>query len=67
MVIKKITPGFVVQTWDTKLQKFTGQEFVAGDQCDCEDEIGNPVDPDLMVDPIDGAEPYLPFDMVQPN
>jgi hypothetical protein len=55
--IRKITTGFVIQKWDAKTKKFLGQEFVAGDQVDYEDEKGNP---------IEEVEPeYICFDMVQ--
>lgn len=57
--IRKITTGFVIQRWDKKTGKFLGQEFVAGDEVDYEDEFGNP---------IDEREPeYQEFDMVQPQ
>jgi hypothetical protein len=60
MIVKKITTGFVIQTYDTKKEKFTAQEFIAGD------EVAWEADGDPMVD---GDEPdaYLNFDMVQPN
>lgn len=55
--IHKITTGFVIQRWDRATGKFLGQEFVAGDQVDYEDENGNA---------IDEEEPeYRCFDMVQ--
>ena len=60
MLIKKITTGFVVQTYDTEKQSFLSQEFVAGDQVDHEDSAGNPVDENLI-------PKYLPFDMQQPE
>ena len=41
MIVKKITTGFVVQTFDTDLECCINQEFVAGDQVDWEDEEGN--------------------------
>jgi hypothetical protein len=63
MLIKKTTAGFVVQVFDTELHRFTSQEFVAGDQCDYEDERGEAVDRKLLE--TDGKEAYLPFDMVQ--
>jgi hypothetical protein len=57
MIVKKITTGFVVQTYDTDLECCINQEFVAGDQVDWEDEYGESIDEvDL---------PYQPFDMVQ--
>lgn len=64
MKIKKITTGFVIQTFDTEKQEFIEQEFVAGDTVDVEDETGNPIE-DQEITGID--EKYLPFEMVQPN
>lgn len=58
MIIKKITTGFVIQEFDTDLQKFVSQKFVAGDECDYEDEDGTAVEP---------CNQYLPYDMVQPE
>lgn len=60
MLVKKITTGFVVQTFDTETKKWVSQEFVAGDECVYEDADGNPAD---------SFEPagYLPYDMRQPN
>jgi hypothetical protein len=58
MKIKKITTGFVVQTFDSISGRCESQEFLAGDQVDFEDEEGNSkVEYDL----------YHNFDMVQPN
>jgi hypothetical protein len=65
MIIKKITDGFVVQEWDTKQQKWISQEFVAGGQSEYENENGDSVDYTEM-NPS-GDEPYLPFEMVQPE
>jgi len=58
MIVKKITVGFVVQVYDTETNKYTSQEFVAGDQVDFEDEYGKAVD---------SISAYLPFEMVQPQ
>jgi hypothetical protein len=58
MIVKKITVGFVIQTFDTETRKYTGQEFIAGDQVDYEDDMENPVTP---------FKEYLAFDMVQPQ
>ncbi len=44
----KVTVGFVVQTFERNADgKFvcTHQEFIAGDQCDYEDEMGNTITP----------------------
>ena len=58
---KKITYGFVVQTFDVD-GKCIHQEFIAGDQVEWEDNDGDPTD-GLM-----GAEPeYQCFDMIQPE
>jgi hypothetical protein len=50
----------VVQTYDTETKKWTGQEFIAGDQVDYEFYNGDPANPDDVTG-------YLPFDMVQPQ
>ena len=66
MRINKITHGFVVQTWDTELNRWVGQEFVAGDQTEFE-----AADSDRILDSADiwpdRPEPYLPFQMKQPD
>jgi hypothetical protein len=78
MRIKKITVGFVSQTFDTDLGRFVSQEFVAGDQVDYEDEDGVPVGSDLLEvkKKVKGKkgrmktvkeEAYLPLEMKQPN
>ena len=64
MIVSKITTGFVVQKFSTVTGKFISQEFVAGDQCDYEDDNGNAVDSNLLE--VDGKEVYLPFNMEQP-
>lgn len=64
MLVRKITTGFVVQVFDTDLQHFIEQSFIAGD-CEYEDETGEPVESKLLE--VDGEEIYLPFDMVQPE
>ena len=59
MQVRKVTVGFVVQVFDTERRRFVSQEFVAGDQCDYEDEKGNPVDRKLLE--ASSKEAYLPF------
>jgi hypothetical protein len=66
MILKKITTGFVIQEFDTETKQFVSQEFVAGDECDYEDENGDAVDCQEFADD-NGQEQYLPYDMVQPN
>ena len=60
MKINKITHGHVIQTWDTQLNRWLGQEFVAGNEAEYEEAGSNRV-----VNPIevwsDTPEPYLPF------
>ena len=65
-LLKKITTGFVVQVFDVEAKQFISQEFVAGDQCDYENEDGEVVEPDNF-NGEDGREVYLPYDMGQPN
>jgi hypothetical protein len=61
MEIRKITTGFVVQSFDQT--KFLGQEFVCGDDCVYEDENGETLIPDDEFE-----EPgYEPYEMVQPD
>lgn len=72
MIINKITSGFVVQQWDTEKKAWIGQEFVAGEGCDVEYAELLAVYPDkdpaeAMDESNGGVEPYLNFDMVQPN
>ena len=66
MKINKITHGFVIQTWDTELNRWIDQQFVAGDQTEFE-AVGS----NRILDPADiwpdGPEPYLPFHMQQPD
>jgi len=65
MIINKITTGFVIQVFDTDLGKFIEQDFIAGDECEYENENGKPVDASLLK--VAGKEAYLPFDMVDPD
>ena len=78
MLIRKITTGFVVQTFDTTAGRWVFQEFVAGDHTDYEDASGQPVDSGLLMAKrrVKGKkgrkktareEAYLPFEMKQPN
>ena len=58
MKFQKITHGFVIQNFDDE-GNCTGQEFIAGDQVEYEDEQGEPIHcPEYN---------YQPFHMVQPN
>lgn len=70
MQIKKITTGFVIQTFDTELGRYISQEFIASDVAEYETEGGEIIkEADLAVHnfgPL-GEEPYLPFEMEQPK
>jgi hypothetical protein len=62
MKINKVTPGFVVQTFDTKTGRCIEQSFIAGeDDVAYEDQNGDPVDW------REGEDACQPFDMVQPR
>ena len=65
MKINKITTGFVIQTWDTELNKWIAQEFVAGDETNYEKIGGTSVDPNEIWPDV--PKPYLPFDMKPPE
>jgi len=67
-LLKKITVGFVTQTFDTDTGQFVSQDFTGGDdmhslddQVSFEDANGEPVDPALF------GQAELPFTMVQPT
>jgi len=60
--ISKITPGFVVQTYDTKTGRCIEQSFIAGeDDVAYEDQKGD------AVDWREEEDACQPFDMVQPK
>jgi hypothetical protein len=57
--MKKITTGFVIQTWE-ETGKYVGQEFVAGDECVYENDMGEVIE-------LDEDPDYETYDMVQPD
>ena len=63
MKIQKITPGFVVQTYDTKTGRCVEQSFIAGEDDDVayENEKGD------AVDWREKEDACQPFEMVQPK
>ncbi len=67
MIIKKITVGWVVQTFDTDNGQLVEQCFHASDQVDYENEQGESIDATEDHDPnyrmIEDL--YYPFDMIQ--
>lgn len=64
MILQKITPGFVIQKFDTETNTWLEQNFIASDQVDIEDELGNVVEYEYLPDNF--WDYYLNFDMVQP-
>lgn len=64
MILNKITHGFVIQSYDTKEQKWIGQDFVAGDDVEWEKEGGFLIAVSEV--PEDVLNNYLPFHMEQP-
>ena len=59
MIIIKITPGFVIQRFDSKTKELISQEFIAANEDICyEDSVGNSVEEDNL---------YAPFNMEQPK
>lgn len=66
-MLRKITYGFVVQTYDPAQRRFIDQRFSAdSDAVDYETEDGEAVDSALFVG-LNGREAYLPFAMQQPS
>ena len=66
MKINKVTPGFMIQTWDTKTRKWVRQEFIAGDGTQYEEAGTSRIFDALEIWP-DMPQPYLPFLMKQPD
>ena len=65
MLINKITPGSVIQTYDIEKNVFTVQKFVAGYECTWKTMEGETLlRTPIILTPI---EPVLNFDMVQPK
>jgi hypothetical protein len=71
MIINKTTCGFVIQQFDTDKKQYISQEFIAASEVDYEDTSGNVLEDKAMQEynfgPLAETEPYLPFDMIQPN
>lgn len=65
--IKKITHGYVIQTWDTDLQCCINQNFVAGDLVEYEDSSGNPIDPEDGEATRFLMDHYEPYRMKDPD
>ena len=63
MIVVKITNGFVSQRYDTVAGRFLDQEFIGSDDREWENGMGDPVDPPS----VNGEEPYLNMEMVQPK
>jgi len=70
-MIQKIVHGFVVQLYN-KNGIPTSQEFFAADEVEWENEYGEPLNDEEVLDHFDlpegqKTESYLPFDMKQPD
>jgi hypothetical protein len=64
MVVLKITHGYVIQKMNVDKKgnvKFLSQEFVVGDDCIFENELGEEIDNDSA------ESAYMPYDMKQPD
>lgn len=61
MLLRKITHGYVVQTFDTLEGKWIAQYFKAGDDVAVEDQNGL-----MLIDTSVIDDEYLSFDMKQP-
>lgn len=74
MKFNKVTVGFVVQTFDTELNRYVSQQFIASDDVSYEHpKTGQELSQKELellgnegFGPKSEVEPYLPFDMVQP-
>jgi hypothetical protein len=66
VIINKITTGFVIQRFDTDLQKFVSQEFIASEAEEYETENETQIDYKDFLSLLKVKEPYLHFDMEQP-
>lgn len=72
MLINKVTEGFVIQVFDTDKGEYISQAFTAAGPVNYESTDGQtPLDLDVAGEkwnfgPEAEAEPYLPFDMLQP-
>jgi hypothetical protein len=60
---KKITSGFVTQTFCAETNRPISQNFTAGGEVDYENEQGDTIDASSIIE----KEQYLPYDMVQPK
>ena len=63
MIVNKIISGFVVQTYDTDLKRFTEQHLVSEDGATWEDGYGEEIESPLL---DNGEEPILNMELVQP-
>jgi hypothetical protein len=65
MILKKITAGFVVQTFDADSGRCVSQEFVASDQVEFEDQKGDRIEDGQYGIALEGL--YWPLEMKQPE
>ncbi len=65
MMVKKITPGFVVQQFDSDTGRCISQEFVASDQVGFEDQKGDRIEDGQYGIDLEGL--YYYAEMKQPE
>lgn len=65
MIVKKVTPGVVVQQFDADTGRCISQEFVASEQVEWKDQAGNPVEDGQFG--IDTEALYWPVELKQPE
>lgn len=63
MFIKKIIVGYVVQTFNTKLNKCLSQEFISSNVVTLENEKGEDIS--HIIDDTEMID--MPLDMIQPD
>ena len=66
MIVSKITNGYVIQDYDTDTKQWVEQTFTAGDLVEYEID-GYGINYEDFLKTVGYDEPYLPFDMVQPQ
>ena len=68
MELRKITVGYVIQTFDTEKKCWVDQEFKASDDVTQEDDKGDALTTIQVEEKIGlNAIPYLSFMMVEPK
>jgi len=61
MIIKKIIPGFVIQSFDTKTKQCEKQEFIPSTEIEWEENNK------IVDEPEDEERYFFPYEMDQPD